>query len=224
MMTDEEYYQSAKGGSLANRLVGYARKQIHQRFLDLMRPVQGDAILDFGASEFVEENANYLERHYPFHGDITCAGIGDGSEIREHFPQVAYKRLVPMEPLPFETKQFDIAYSNAVLEHVGGRENRLFLLGELSRVSKRMFVALPNRYFPVEHHTAIPLIHFTPDLFRKALAGGERAYWSHIENLDFIGKRQLLEELSSVRADARVEFAGIRLGPFSSNIIGVSHG
>lgn len=223
-MTDEEYYEAAQSGSLGNRLAGYARAQMHQRFMELMSPDQHHKVLDFGASEFIEENANFLERRYPYPHNITCAGIGDGADIKRHFPEVNYQKLVPMAPLPFEDKQFDIAYSNAVLEHVGGKQNRLYLLGEISRVAKRLFIALPNRFFPVEHHTAIPFLHYSPGLFRRLLKGTKRDYWSKMENLDFIGYGVFSEELRSVRADAHVELAGLRIGPFSSNLIGFSNG
>lgn len=222
-MTDAEYYEAAGSGSFGSRLVGHARAQMHRRFMELMSPGAEDTILDFGASEFIEENANFLERHYPYPGNITCAGIGDGSEIREHFPEVKYQQLVPMDPLPFEDKQFDIVYSNAVFEHVGGYRNRLFLLKEVSRVAKRMFIALPNRYFPIEHHTAIPLLHYHPGVFRRVLRGTSRGHWADITNLDFIGFRHFEKELSSVREDVHVEHAGLKMGPLSSNLIGVSN-
>ena len=223
-MTDEEYYEVAKSGSVSNRLVGRARAQMHRRFMELMGPQASDTVLDFGASEFVEENANFLERHYPYPGQITCAGIGDGAEIKAHFPEVSYQKLVPMEPLPFNDKQFEIAYSNAVLEHVGGAENRFYLIGEISRVARRVFIALPNRYFPVEHHTAIPFLHYSPSLFRLVLSGTKHSYWSRMENLDFIGRGTFQREFGAVRDDAHVEYAGLRVGPFSSNLIGVSNG
>jgi ubiquinone/menaquinone biosynthesis C-methylase UbiE len=61
--------------------------------------------------------------------------------------------------LPFPDKSFDIAYCNAVIEHVGSRDDQLRFLRELSRVGKRGFLTTPNRHFPIEVHTRIPLLH-----------------------------------------------------------------
>ena len=37
------------------------------------------------------------------------------------------------------------------------------LIAECSRVAKRMvFLTTPNRWFPIEVHTALPLIHWLP--------------------------------------------------------------
>ena len=45
-----------------------------------------------------------------------------------------------------------------------------------------------------------------------------------MENLDFIGRGTFQREFGAVRDDAHVEYAGLRVGPFSSNLIGVSNG
>jgi hypothetical protein len=62
------------------------------------------------------------------------------------------------QALPFADSAFDILTSNAALERVGSLENQRSFLRELLRVGKKIFVTVPNRLFPVEHHTAIPLL------------------------------------------------------------------
>ena len=73
--------------------------------------------------------------------------------------------------MPFADKAFDIAVSNAVLEHVGAEQHQAAFVRELSRVARRVFISVPNRYFPVEHHTAIPLLHFWKRGFERAANG-----------------------------------------------------
>jgi hypothetical protein len=50
-----------------------------------------------------------------------------------------------------------------VIEHVGGRERQRRLVSEAIRVGRRVFITTPNRRFPVEVHTRLPLVHWLPD-------------------------------------------------------------
>lgn len=136
-----------------------SRGRKYRQFLDLVAPQTDETILDVGANvtEYSETD-NFLERHYEHPEKITVLGVGDISPIKERYPSVA---VVSGDgrTLPFPDQSFDIAYSNAVIEHVGSREDQLRFLRELSRVGKRGFLTTPNRHFPIEVHTRIPLLH-----------------------------------------------------------------
>ena len=54
---------------------------------------------------------------------------------------------------------------------------------ELCRVAGRVFISVPNRYFPVEHHTAIPLLHFWDKGFELACKWLGKADWADERNL-----------------------------------------
>ena len=71
---------------------------------------------------------------------------------------------------PFENKKFDVCWSNAVIEHVGDKTKQIMFLKEIKRVANRAFVTTPNKFFPIEVHTCVPLLHFLPKkLFDKYL-------------------------------------------------------
>ena len=79
--------------------------------------------------------------------------------------------------------EFDVVHSNAVIEHVGGRERQLAFVREALRVGRRVFLTTPNRWFPVEVHTRLPLVHWLPDdLAGRAydLAGKSWARENHL--------------------------------------------
>ena len=100
---------------------------------------------------------------------ITALGLHDGARFRERYPHIRYVRGDACA-LPFEDGAFDVVHSNAVIEHVGGRERQEAFVREALRVGRRVFVTTPNRWFPVEVHTKLPLVHWLP----PSLAG--RAY------------------------------------------------
>ena len=67
------------------------------------------------------------------------------------------------EALPFADDAFDLYFSNAVIEHVGGEERQRAFVAEALRVARRVFLTTPNRWFPIEVHTRLPLVHWLPE-------------------------------------------------------------
>jgi hypothetical protein len=213
---DERYYQVAKPGSVGERMVVVARDRIYRDFLLLARPTTASSILDVGVSDVVGEAANVLERKYPHLDHVTAVGLGAAHQFRATFPQVAYRQIMPGEPLPFTDRSFDIATSNAVLEHVGSEAAQAAFVAELARVARCAFISVPHRFFPVEHHTSIPLLHWADASFAATCHALGKREWADHANL-ILMTRARLRRLCPHRP-VRIGVTGIRLGPFSSNL------
>lgn len=131
---------------------------------------------------------NFLEEHYPWPERLTALGRHDGRRFRERFPGIDYVQGDGCA-LPFSDASFDIVHSNAVIEHVGGRDRQELFVREAVRVGRRVFLTTPNRLFPLEVHTRLPFVHWLP----APLAG--RAYdlarmpWARKNHL--LGPREL---------------------------------
>ena len=96
------------------------------------------------------------------------------------------------KPLPFQDGQFDILFCSAVLEHVGTRKDQKFFLQECTRISKKMFITTPNRYFPIEMHTFLPFLHWLPwNVFQKIVRKVKGEFWADINNLNLVSKRDI---------------------------------
>jgi hypothetical protein len=214
---DEKYYQAVPRHSLGERLTIRARDRIFDDFIRVCRPQAQDAILDVGVSDVVNDAANLLERKYAHPEHITALGLGDGGAFRAAYPGVAYQRIEANARLPFPDDSFAVATSNAVLEHVGSRPRQLAFVRELARVARRVFITVPNRFFPVEHHTAIPLLHFWRPSFALACAGLGKTEWTREENLILMSRRSLAA-LAPDGAACTIGHTGIPLGPLSSNL------
>jgi len=137
-------------------------------FLEELRPTADTTVLDVGADElgFGEGDGcatmNFFEELYPWPERITALGLHDGAGFRATYPHIPYVQGDACA-LPFEDGAFDIVFSNAVIEHVGGRDRQRQLVTEAIRVGRRVFITTPNRRFPVEVHTRLPLVHWLPD-------------------------------------------------------------
>jgi hypothetical protein len=214
---DSKYYQVAPPGSMAERVVARARDGIYVDFLRLTAPGPDSTLLDVGVSDVVGEAANVLERKYPHPNRITAVGLGTAEAFQREFPNVDYRRIEPGEPLPFADASFDIVTSNAVLEHVGSEAAQIALVAEMARVGRQVFISVPHRLFPVEHHTAIPFLHWLDVTFRPACALLGKQEWTDRANLIMMTRRQLQGVVPKGRA-SRIGMTGIALGPFSSNI------
>ena len=125
-------------------------------------------MLDVGADELGFGDGggcatmNFFEEHYPWPERITALGLHDGAGFRARYPEIEYVQGDACA-LPFADGQFDVVFSNAVIEHVGGRERQRRFVSEAIRVGRRVFLTTPNRRFPVEVHTRLPFVHWLPD-------------------------------------------------------------
>jgi len=71
--------------------------------------------------------------------------------------------------LAFEDAAFDVAFSNSVIEHVGGPEAREAFARELRRVGRGVWVQTPARSFFVEPHLLAPFLHWLPAGWQRRL-------------------------------------------------------
>lgn len=125
-------------------------------------------MLDVGADElgFGQgggcSTLNFFEELYPWPARVTALGLHDGSAFRARYPGIAYVQGDAVA-LPFEDGAFDVVFSNAVIEHVGGHESQRRFVAEALRVGRRAFITTPNRRFPIELHTRLPVVHWLPE-------------------------------------------------------------
>ena len=85
-----------------------------------------------------------------------------------------------------------------------------------------IFVTVPNRLFPVEHHTAIPLLHFFESTFQFACKLTGNSEWARTENLILMSKERLLATLPK-GLRCTISYTGLKLWAFSYNRLVFAH-
>ena len=215
------YYQHVGQIQVTSRISSVARRRMFEQFMAVLRPEVHHTVLDIGVtSDVANRESNYFEQLYPYKSQITCVGTEDASHLEKAYPGLRFRRIVPNERLPFDDQAFDLAFSNAVLEHVGSAVRQQLFIAEICRVARRVFITTPNRWFPVEPHTSLPLVHYLPKpLFRRMLSGTRYGFWAEEDNLNLLTSSEF-RACFGQGYPVRVEHAGVGIGFLRSNLIG----
>jgi SAM-dependent methyltransferase len=142
-----------------------SRERKLRLFLELFSPGPETTVIDVGVTDAPfggGSSDNFFEALYPWPERITAVGRTELELFRAAFPSVHAVRSDGRD-LPFADGEFDLGFSNAVVEHVaGGPAGRRRFVRELCRVAGRVFVTTPNRWFPIDPHTLLPFVHWVP--------------------------------------------------------------
>lgn len=128
----------------------------------------------------------------------------------------------------FATGEFDVAFSNSVIEHVGGRADQQRMAREIMRVARRYFVQTPCFEFPFEPHFLLPGIHWLPEDLRIRVVQRLRPGWygsgvrTRADAEDVVRSIQLLRraEVLQIFPGARLAVERLALLPKSSIAFG----
>ncbi|MCC5787806.1 MAG: methyltransferase domain-containing protein [Phycisphaerales bacterium] len=123
--------------------------------------------------------------------------------------------------------EFDIAFSNSVIEHVFTYENQEKMAAEVRRVAGAYWVQTPNYWFPMEPHFHVPGWQWLPKSIRYSLIRRRRCGWRGPER-DPEKAKQLVDEVRLVtKREMRKLFPdstlwGERFGPFVKSWVAYS--
>jgi Methyltransferase domain len=123
----------------------------------------------------------------------------------------------------FADYEFDMCFSNSVIEHVGDRDDQMRMALEVRRVARGYFVQTPNKYFPMEPHFLVPGWQFAPLALRAWLL--QRRDWGWMKRVK--DPDQAMEAVRSIRLltarELRVLFPGSsiyceKIGPLTKSV------
>jgi hypothetical protein len=187
------YVNQPSLSGFVSRMSMQARLKIFDRLMLEVRPTSSTKVLDVGVTSNRRPDSNFFERLYLYPSQITAVGLEDASFLEDDHPGIRYIKADGLN-LPFPDHSFDLVVSFAVIEHVGSRFQQKAFLMELCRVGKSVYLSTPNRWFPVEFHTVMPLVHWLPpNWFRFILKLLGKQFYAREENLNLLSARDLLE-------------------------------
>lgn len=159
----EKIYNHQNSDSLASKL----RQKRLTLFKSLINSVPSPIkLLDVGGEGSFWKNTGFLDE-VDKDIEITIANIYPSDDLISPNIKEVFGDARNMEQ--FQDKEFDVVFSNSVIEHVGNYEQQQQMASEVLRVGKKYFVQTPNFYFPIEPHFLFPFFQFLPVSLRVLL-------------------------------------------------------
>ncbi|NET07747.1 MAG: class I SAM-dependent methyltransferase [Symploca sp. SIO2B6] len=185
-------YIGPKLAGFATKLSWYARKKMLESLMQMTCVTSKTTVLDVGVTSDQRQDCNFFEKLYPYPHNITAVGVEDAFFLEQDYPGLTFVKTDGSK-LPFPDQSFDLVVSFAVIEHVGSQVQQLAFIHELCRVGRRCFITTPNRWYPIEFHTALPLIHWLPPYwFRTILKWIGKDFWAKEDNLNLLSEKNML--------------------------------
>ncbi len=121
----------------------------------------------------------------------------------------------------FSSSKYDLVTCSAVLEHCGVKERQFQAIANLLSVTdKYLLLTIPNRWYPIELHSKLPLLHFFPkNLYRALYSFFGYTELALEENLNYISRTSVLEQIREFDPDLQVRVERIRTFGFCSNFL-----
>jgi len=217
--SDKVLYKNTGNSSIAELLSKFSRNNVLNLFFRINKISSKTKVIDLGVSNYDNaESTNFFMKNYPFPKKIVCTGIHSKKSFKKTYKQFTYEKIEKNKKLPFKDKNFDVLFSNAVLEHVGSSDQQEKFIQESIRIANKIFIVFPNRLFPIEHHTFLPFLHWFPKIiFRKILVLLNMKFWALESNLNHLDYKFVKNICKKYKCS--YEFTGLRLGVFSSNLV-----
>lgn len=170
------------------------RKSRMALFVEKVQPVKNMKILDLGGTseiwDFVDVPLN-----------ITCLNLSINTKMINY---TTHHNIVFIEGdacnlSEFEYGDFDLVFSNSVIEHVGGKEKQTKFCDEVKRISDKYWIQTPHKNFPIEAHCGMLFWWYYPDWLKQYFINGWSkklpAWTNMVVTTTFIDKENLRKML-----------------------------
>ena len=138
-----------------------ARRRRMRMFCDKVRVSPGDRILDLGGHPDIWNHVDIPLRITI----VNLPGCVVEKSIKQH--QMTFLEGDACDLQGFAPDDFDIVYSNSVIEHVGPLEKQTEFAAQVKKFNAKFWVQTPSKWFPIEAHCGMPLWWFYPESWRK---------------------------------------------------------
>lgn len=153
--------------SFVNRARARRAHHIRQYFSKMEKVRPTVRILDIGGTHLYWQTIGLflLGTTYEYHITLLNKSRTDLAGDLEGFAAIEGDAC----RLEFERGDFDIVFSNSVIEHLGSFENQKRMASEVRRISDNYVIETPCLFFPLEPHSHVPGFQFLPHWVRAIL-------------------------------------------------------
>ena len=181
-----------------------------------------ESFLDIGTTEENElESSNYFVKNFD---KIKIKNSISDQEIKNDNFNKFLRKSITSEFSETEILNYksDLVISSATIEHVGSYENQIKMLENIIKLTnKYFFITTPNRFFPIDFHTKLPVIHMLPKkIHRKILRLINLNEYAEEENLNLLDENtvnKLINRQQNVSFEIRI--FKVKLFGLTSNLL-----
>lgn len=193
-----------------------ARLKRWKMFQDTFPEVEGMRVVDLGGRADTWLRAPARPKH------VVVVNLG---EFVSDTPSWIEQERGDACDLGLPSGDFDLVFSNSLLEHVGGHYRRERFARSVEKLAARHWIQTPYRYFPVEPHWLFPGLQFMPLKARARIAKSWRLSHSPSPSYDAALRAVMDVELVSL-TEMKYYFPNSdivreRIGPFVKSLIAV---
>ena len=181
-----------------------------------------ESFLDVGTTEENElESSNYFVKNFD---KIKIKNSISDQEIKNDNFNKFLRKSITSEFSETEILNYksDLVISSATIEHVGSYENQIKMLENIIKLTnKYFFITTPNRFFPIDFHTKLPVIHMLPKkIHRKILRLINLNEYAEEENLNLLDENTVNELINSQQnVSFEIRIFKVKLFGLTSNLL-----
>lgn len=177
-------------------------------------------ILDIGGTTGFWEHRGWAGRD-----DVQIVLINLEAEAETH-PNITSRVGDATNLSEFSDGEFDVVFSNSVIEHLQSYENQAAMAREVRRLAAAYWVQTPNFWFPVEPHFLTPAWHWLPVGVRVALLRRRRWGWrgpcpDPVEARELVREVRLMRSKEIKRIFPDADLVSERIGPFTKSFVAI---
>lgn len=202
------------------KLLKLNREKMIKIFFKKISYTNSKTILDIGTTPSPEMEHNILLNKTLHNHNITCLSNLDCNSLKKKFPNIKKFIIGDGKKTRLPNKKFNIVYSSATIEHVGSFSNQVKFVKECCRLANQsVFITTPNRTYPIDFHTKLPLIHLFPKkVHRKILKFLGYDFFSQEKNLNLLSVADIKKICKNIGI-ANYEIIKHKFIFFTSNLI-----
>jgi hypothetical protein len=226
-------YNTATYSSLSNffyaadKVAAKKRKEMVYSAIDLNQEVSIDlmcvtSILDVGTTSDESLSSSNIILEIPAPGKRVTS-LSDQA-VDANWKSISYINeyiLGDITQVEFSASGYDLVICSAVLEHCGSKERQVQAIKNLlGAADKYLLLTVPNRWYPIELHSKLPLIHYLPKnlcRFLYRLFGFKEL--ASESNLNYISHSSILNEIRNFDPSLQIRVEKIWTFGFCSNYL-----
>ncbi|HMQ67697.1 MAG TPA: class I SAM-dependent methyltransferase [Ignavibacteria bacterium] len=148
------------------------------------------SILDLGGSDYHWRRSGFVNNK-----DFQITMVNTEDQDLSGMDNFIYLKKDVTDLGNFSDEEFDIVYSNSLIEHINTEDLQFKLAEDIRRIGKHYFIQTPNYYFPLEPHFLFPFFQYLPVNVRAGLVKNFDLGWYDKQP----DKEKALELASSIK-------------------------